>query len=73
MSSRTDLERELGGPLSALDLLSDQETTELLTMFRTAQRIETEGLTEAVDKVVGALPWPLRTAAKKIMFGNALG
>jgi hypothetical protein len=73
MTARTDLEHELGGPLSVLDLLSDQETDELLTMFRDAQRIETEGLTDAVDKVVGALPWPLRTAAKKIMFGNALG
>ncbi|MFD0364848.1 hypothetical protein ACFQZZ_25705 [Nocardia sp. GCM10030253] len=73
MTSRTDLERQLGGPLPALDLISDQESTELLTMFLNAQRIETEGLMDSVNKVVGALPWPLRTAAKKIMFGNALG
>ncbi|MEV0297427.1 hypothetical protein [Nocardia sp. NPDC050710] len=73
MSARAELERELGGPLAALDLLSEQETSELLAMFRDAQRVETAMLTESVDGLVGALPWPLRTAAKKIMFGNRLG
>ncbi|WP_067537517.1 hypothetical protein [Nocardia crassostreae] len=73
MGARGELEHELGGPLAALDLLSEAETAELLGMFRQAQRKETADMVEAVDKTVGALPWPLRTAAKKIMFGNALG
>lgn len=73
MGTRAELERELGGPLTAIDLLSDAEAAELLAMYRDAQRIETATLTESVDGVIGALPWPLRTAAKKIMFGNRLG
>jgi hypothetical protein len=73
MTARADLEHQLGGPVAALDQLSDAEAVELLTMFRAAREAETAGLTEAVDGLVGALPWPLRTAAKKIMFGNRLG
>ncbi|WP_433761897.1 hypothetical protein [Nocardia sp. CA-135398] len=73
MTARADLELELGGPVAALDQLSEAESAELLTMFRDARRAETDGLAEAVDVLVGALPWPLSTAAKKVMFGNRLG
>ncbi|MEV2224558.1 hypothetical protein [Nocardia vinacea] len=73
MTARADLEQELGGPVAALDQLSEAESAELLTLFRDARRAETAGLTEAVDGLVGALPWPLSTAAKKVMFGNRLG
>ncbi|WP_405495448.1 hypothetical protein [Nocardia sp. NBC_00511] len=73
MAARGELEQQLGGPLPALDLLSEQETADLLTVFQQAQRTETAAMVEAVDKTVGALPWPLSTAAKKIMFGNKLG
>ncbi|MET9486919.1 MULTISPECIES: hypothetical protein [unclassified Nocardia] len=73
MEARAELERELGGPLAALDLLSEAETADLLQVFRQAQRTETSDMVEAVDKTVSALPWPLSTAAKKIMFGNKLG
>ncbi|MEV6773589.1 hypothetical protein AB0N05_33650 [Nocardia sp. NPDC051030] len=73
MEARAELEQELGGPLASLDLLSDAETADLLQVFRAAQRTETAAMVEAVDKTVGALPWPLSTAAKKIMFGNKLG
>lgn len=73
MGARGELERELGGPLPALDLLNEAETADLLAVFRQAQRTENLAMVEAVDKTVGALPWPLRTAAKKIMFGNKLG
>ncbi|MFI1916507.1 hypothetical protein [Nocardia sp. NPDC020380] len=73
MGARAELEQALGGPVAALDLLTDQETADLLGMFRDAQQAETTAMVEAVDKTVGALPWPLRTAAKKIMFGNKLG
>lgn len=73
MNSRAELERELGGPVAALDLLSEAETADLLEVFRQAQRTEAADMVTAVDKTVGALPWPLSTAAKKIMFGNKLG
>ncbi|WP_330255431.1 hypothetical protein OG874_13265 [Nocardia sp. NBC_00565] len=73
MTARADLEHELGGPVAALDQLSDTEAADLLSMFRDARAAETAGLTAAVDRLVGALPWPLRTAAKKVMFGNRLG
>ncbi|MGW4354448.1 hypothetical protein ACWELJ_20425 [Nocardia sp. NPDC004582] len=73
MGARDELERELGGPLPALDLLNEAETADLLAVFQQAQRTENLAMVEAVDKTVGALPWPLRTAAKKIMFGNKLG
>ncbi|WP_067687053.1 hypothetical protein [Nocardia jejuensis] len=73
MDARAALEQELGGPLASLDLLSDAETADLLEVFRQAQRSETAAMVEAVDKTVSALPWPLSTAAKKIMFGNKLG
>lgn len=73
MTARAELERELGGPLTALDLLSDAEIRELLMTFRSARRTEAAMLNESVDSVVGILPWPLRTPAKKIMFGNRLG
>ncbi|MEC3956340.1 hypothetical protein VMT65_25100 [Nocardia sp. CDC153] len=73
MGARADLERELGGPVAALDLLSEAETADLLDIFQQARRTENAAMVEAVDKTVGALPWPLRTAAKKIMFGNKLG
>ncbi|MET8876686.1 hypothetical protein [Nocardia sp. NPDC004604] len=73
MTARADLELQLGGPVAALDQLSDAEAAELLIMFRAARKAETAGLAAVVDRLVGALPWPLRTAAKKIMFGNRLG
>ncbi|WP_067563396.1 hypothetical protein [Nocardia acidivorans] len=73
VDAKTQLERELGGPLAALELLSEAETADLLEIFRQAKRTETQEMVAAVDKTVGALPWPLRTAAKKIMFGNSLG
>ncbi|MET8777208.1 hypothetical protein AB0H49_05070 [Nocardia sp. NPDC050713] len=73
MTARAHLERELGGPFAALDLLTEQEIDELAEMVDAALRTETATLADSVDAVVGALPWPLRTAAKKIMFGNRLG
>ncbi|MRH90206.1 hypothetical protein GFY24_22655 [Nocardia sp. SYP-A9097] len=73
VDAKAQLERELGGPLAALELLSEAETADLLEVFRQAQRTETEEMVAAVDKTVSALPWPLSTAAKKIMFGNRLG
>ncbi|NNH69119.1 hypothetical protein HLB23_04405 [Nocardia uniformis] len=73
MSARAELERELGGPLASLDALTDAEVADLLQLFKQAQQTEQTAMVEAVDKTVGALPWPLRTAAKKIMFGNRLG
>ncbi|MGW4766984.1 hypothetical protein ACWEO2_02940 [Nocardia sp. NPDC004278] len=73
MTARADLELQLGGPVAALDQLSDAEAAELLIMFRAARKAETAGLAAVVDRLVSALPWPLRTAAKKFMFGNRLG
>ncbi|WP_162958421.1 hypothetical protein [Nocardia yunnanensis] len=73
MSARAELEKQLGGPVPALEALSESETADLLALFEQARRSENAAMVEAVDKTVGALPWPLRTAAKKIMFGNKLG
>ncbi|MFF0490905.1 hypothetical protein ACWDSJ_17780 [Nocardia sp. NPDC003482] len=72
MTARSDLERELGGPLAALDELGDREVTDLLVLLHAARRHETAALNEAVDAMVGALPRPLRGITKKIMFGDRL-
>ncbi|WP_227982884.1 hypothetical protein [Nocardia spumae] len=72
MTARGDLENELGGPLAAVDLLTDQERADLSMLFREARRQETEGLIRSVDAMIGALPRPLRAPTKKIMFGNLL-
>lgn len=72
MTARDDLETELGGPLAARDLLTDQDSADLLALFRRARQEESRGLTQSVDAMIGALPRPLRTPAKKIMFGNLL-
>ncbi|MFD0361401.1 hypothetical protein ACFQZZ_08070 [Nocardia sp. GCM10030253] len=70
MNVRTELEHELRGPLSTLDLLSDQEAADLLMLFRGARQRETDALSESIDMVVGSLPRPLRGPAKRIMFGD---
>ncbi|MFQ6394445.1 hypothetical protein ACLMAJ_13390 [Nocardia sp. KC 131] len=70
MNARTDLEDELHGPLATLDLLSDQEAADLLTLFRAARKQETDALSESIDMVVGSLPRPLRGPARRIMFGD---
>lgn len=73
MGTHADLEQELGGPLAALDLLTEDEAADLLAMFGEAEQAETTALTESVDKVIGALPWPLRGPTKAIVFGNRFG
>ncbi len=72
MTARADLDNELGGPLPAVDLLTDQEHADLLILFREARRQETEGLVQSVNAMISALPRPLRAPTKKIMFGNLL-
>ena len=69
--ARAELQRELGGDLQVLDLLSEQESSELLTMFRDARREEKESLDQAIDEALGALPRILRGPARSIMFGKA--
>ena len=66
--AKVALERELGGELAVLDLLTESECTELLTMFKQARSDEKEALDKAIDTSLGALPWPIRVPAKKIMF-----
>lgn len=73
MTARSDLERELHGPLAAAGFLTEQEAAELLVMLRAAKQLETAALIEAVDEMVGALPRPFRAVTKKIMFGSRLG
>ena len=72
MTARTDLERELHGPLAALALITEPEAAELLAMFHAAKQLETAALTEAIDEMVGALPRPFRAVTKRIMFGSRL-
>lgn len=68
--AKVDLERELGGEHSVLELLSEQECAEILTMFREARRVERETLETSIDAALSALPWPIRMPARKIMFGG---
>ena len=70
MSARTDLERELNGPVAALDLLSEQEAADLLGLFRNARQTETAALSAAIDDMIGVLPKPFRAVTKRIMFGD---
>ncbi|WP_280378464.1 hypothetical protein [Nocardia wallacei] len=72
MTARNDLEQELRGPTAALDLLSDGEIADLLTLFRSARQQERTALAESIDGMVGALPKPLRGVTKRIMFGDAV-
>lgn len=72
MTARGDLDNELGGPLPATDLLADAECADLAALFAAAKRAEAQGLSRAVDAMIGALPRPLRGPAKKVMFGNLL-
>jgi hypothetical protein len=73
MTVRTDLEQELSGPLSAIDVLSDQEAADLLMLFRAARQWERTALVESIDGMIAALPRPLRATTRKIMFGSTLG
>ncbi len=73
MSARTDLAKELNGPVAALDLLSEQEAADLLGLFRNARQTEAVALSTAVDNMVGVLPKPLRAVTKRIMFGDITG
>ena len=68
--ARAELERELGIELAVLDKLDAEEIADLLTLFRAARAEEEAALEKAVDQTVGALPWPIRGPAKKIMFGG---
>ncbi len=66
--AKVELERELGGELAVLELLTDSECAELLTMFKQARSDEKDALNNAIDSSLSALPWPIRVPAKKIMF-----
>ncbi|GAA5058238.1 hypothetical protein [Nocardia callitridis] len=70
MSNRTDLEQQLGGSLAASSVLSEDEAADLLELFAAARRQERTLLAESVDTTTSALPWPLRSTARKIMFGG---
>ncbi|MQY21146.1 hypothetical protein [Nocardia macrotermitis] len=70
MSARTDLAAELDGHVAALDMLSEQEAADLLSLFRNARQVETAALNSAIDDMVGVLPKPFRGVTKRIMFGD---
>ncbi|MCX4095017.1 hypothetical protein [Nocardia sp. alder85J] len=72
MTARRELEEALHGPVSALDFLTESESADLLRLFEGARRHEVTALSEAVDRMVHALPWPLGPTTKRIMFGHAL-
>ncbi|WP_043652373.1 hypothetical protein [Nocardia thailandica] len=70
MMSRPDLARELGGPLPALELLTDAEATELLALFRAARERETAALLRSIEVTLDGLPRPLRALTRRVMFGD---
>ncbi|MQY25363.1 hypothetical protein [Nocardia aurantia] len=72
MTARRELEEALHGPVAALDFLSEAETADLLELFEGARQREVAALSEAVDRMVHALPWPLGPTTKRIMFGHSL-
>lgn len=69
-SAAADLAQELSSPVAACELLSDQETADLLALFRKARQSEATALVAAVDGMVGVLPRPFRAITKRIMFGD---
>lgn len=70
MGSRSDLESHLGGPLPALDGVSDAVCTELRDLFLAARALEQQTLDESIDAALGALPRLLRGPARTVMFGG---
>jgi hypothetical protein len=73
MTAKTDLAEELNGPVAAAELLSEQETADLLGLFRTARRSEITAVATAIDGMVAGLPRPFRAITKRIMFGDLTG
>jgi len=71
--AKAELEQELRGPVAACDLLPDQDTADLLALFRSARRSEATALVASVDGMVGVLPRPFRAITKRIMFGDLDG
>lgn len=68
--ARSELEKELGGPVPELTDLSDDDCAGLLEMFRDARALEKKTLDESIDAALGALPRIFRGTARKIMFGG---
>ena len=68
--ARTEFESEVGVELPVLDKLSAEEIGDILTLFRAARASEDASLQKAIDQTIGALPWPIRVPARKIMFGG---
>jgi hypothetical protein len=63
------LRSALGTDLDVLGELTENETTELLSLFQTAKRGQRESLDAALEQALAHLPWLVRGPARKILFG----
>ncbi|MFF2551109.1 hypothetical protein ACFVUS_08910 [Nocardia sp. NPDC058058] len=66
---RDELERELGGPFTALYLLPEPQCADLLDMIRTAPDRERSAMDAAVEAKLATLPRGTRAAARVMAYG----
>jgi hypothetical protein len=69
VDARTALRKQLGPDLAALDLLTEQESTELQGLIEAARATQRQALDASISEVLGRLPRLARGPARKIMFG----
>lgn len=65
----SSLRDELGGDLAALDLLTEQESADILELLQEARRGQKKSLDAALDEALGHLPRLIRGSARKMLFG----
>ncbi|MEU4647489.1 hypothetical protein [Nocardia fluminea] len=70
MEYRRALAREVGAEVHAFELLTEAEARELIELFRAARANEVRALRRAIDAALTAMPAPLRTVSRKIIFGS---
>jgi len=71
INTATDHLRELLGPdTAALDYLNDEDSAHLLALFERAQHSRSVALNRGIDDALKALPWAVRRAVEKTVFGK---
>ncbi|NNH72739.1 hypothetical protein HLB23_23225 [Nocardia uniformis] len=70
MSKENPLLAELEEPREILELLTPEESAQLLMLVRQAKQNQQRNLDLAIDKSLEVLPRLLRIPARKILFGK---
>ncbi|MFB8274531.1 hypothetical protein [Nocardia colli] len=67
---RSALRAELGGLDDVLELLTQEEAEQLLTLLRQARIAQRRSLDRAIDDALQILPRLIRIPARSILFGK---